>query len=177
MFGLPERIGTLIPTEGIYVGKYKPTDAHDRSLNRIFKVYAAPTDITEGGRNLILSRDAAHKCIKNMNLCGHGGSDLTSENKILHAAKHTPERLSFWHTPTLTVLTENLFKNRNKMPKGSEFVTESDIFGAHIYLSCTLTLEDDGRRFDFVKGEKMPFSIAKFMGKGSVRPVRMVLVK
>ena len=181
-------IGCWVEDKGIYQGTWEPTDEKGKSLGSVFNLYAAPEDLKNiHGKNLLLTFNKAIRHIAKLkNWHGHSGSNLKSVEDIRRAVQSNPEKLSSWFIPNKEILhgydssnkklqINNLYNNKEEMPKNSEFVTIEKINHAHLYWSCTKHEKHflDMYAINFTDGS--PVWGQRHISKFSTRPVRAEL--
>ena len=148
---LKMEIGQVTEGKGIYQGIWLPTDSNDRRLGRVFDLYVAPEDIKDGNDdNLVMTfNDTVRHVAGIRDFHGHNGSNFENDNAVMQAVQNNPEQLRNWFIPTKEiwhgentdgekVQPNNLFDQRESMPRGSEFITTSShSIGRNCYWSCT----------------------------------------
>ena len=181
--------GTLIEGKGVYVGTWEPTDNNNRTLGKVFDLYAAPEDIrNNSGNNLLMTfNDAVRHVAGLRNWHGHDGNNFANEEAVTQAVRTNPGLLAKWFIPTKEILhgknaqgtkvqPNNLYDHRTKMPRGAEFVTNaSGSDDARWYWSCTEHPDNSS----YVSNVHFTDGDDDWYGKGgyelSVRPVRAEL--
>jgi hypothetical protein len=172
---------------GIYIGTQEITAKG--GLKKVFDLYAAPEDLTDGNeRRLVTTYKKAVKALKRKkNWHGYNGECFKNHQAWEVALANNTYR-GGWFIPTKEILhgknaeenkvqNDNLFGNRSKMPRGSEFVTTDNGSGhAHWYWSCTEYRDDLSRVHcvDFTDGTSIWWGY-KDTRERSTRPVRAEL--
>lgn len=183
------KTGQLVEGKGIYVGIWEPTDNLNKTLGKVFDLYAAPEDISNNsGNNLLMTfNDAVRHVAGQRNWHGHDGNNFANEKAVTQAVRTNPDLLAKWFIPTKEILhgknaqgtkvqPNNLYDHRTKMPRGAEFVTNASGSGfARWYWSLTERPDDSSFVYivSFTDGDDGWDAMDYY--KLSVRPVRAEL--
>jgi len=127
------KIGQVVDGKGIYMGEWKPKDEDGKTLGQIFDLYAAPENTGEDRP----FNSAVDHVASLRDWHGNNGGRFENHHAVIKAIKNNPEALSDWFIPTLDILKDFLYANRNEMPKQHEMKTEGDGAGGPWYWSCT----------------------------------------
>lgn len=103
-------IGEMVPGQGIYVGQCEPLDQHNRSLGRIFNIFAAPEDLPGG-----MSYGATVLYVYTLGKWhGFEGTPYETDSQI-YAALKDGSYGGGWIIPTLGMLSGNSLRGWSQL--------------------------------------------------------------
>lgn len=165
------RFGEMVRGKGIYVGLWKP------AAGKVFDAYTSPEDITDAkGQKILLAFNlAAYHVGQLRGWHDHDGYRFDREQDVMLAVQDNPAALRQWFIPTLDMVKNHLYENKDKGNLRDTFAAESSSDGAHTYLSCTEHAEiaHHVRTVDLTDGHVSQCD--KFDRSLSVRPFRAEL--